>query len=154
MFDVESTANSLYTFSLHYTPLFKCTSSCSLCHKTGVFPSLPLFLPLSLRLLLPLIIHEMQSQERERERDFMLKHLKKSTKGGKGGGQRGRRGLKTLLSCRSARWLDGRLERKERTADGEAWVCLFFRPPPSNIIFKSVSIRSGELSSVEEVHCQ
>lgn len=49
-----------------------------------LIPSLPLFLPLSLRLLLPLIIHEMQSQERERERDFMLKHLKKSTKRGGG----------------------------------------------------------------------
>lgn len=73
----------------------------------------------------------------------------------KGGGQRGGRGLKTLLSCRSARWLDGRLWRGRRgQLTGEAGACLFFPPPPSNIRFKSVSIRPGELSSVEEVHCQ
>lgn len=71
-FDVERTANSLHTLSLHYaSPLSSKGLVLPVSQDGGgvIFsPSLPTFLPLSLRLLLPLIIHEMQSQERERER--------------------------------------------------------------------------------------
>lgn len=46
-------------------------------------------------------------------------------KGGKGGDKEGRDTYKTLLSCVSARWFDGRLceEREER---GEEWRLVYF----------------------------
>lgn len=110
------------------------------------FPSLPAFLPLSLCLLLPLIIHEMQSQESERERVSSCWNTgtnpQESWK--RRGVKRGWKRLKTLLSCWSARWLDGRLcgEEGEDSWRGR----LVF---PSSSLHCHVQVRTGELSWAE-----
>lgn len=76
-------------------------------------------------------------------------------RGGKGK-LSGQRHLETRLSCSSARWFDGRLCGEEGE---DSWRvgCLFFFSSsslPSQIILKSIYIRTDGLGSVEEVHCK
>lgn len=130
-FDVERTANSLYTFSLLYTPArcLKRPSWCSLCPETGVSPPPPSF---SSSFTPPAASFnnawDGESGEGKRER-LHAKTVEEIHKGGGGGwgwgGQRGRRCLKTLLSFSSARWLDGRLWRGRRgqLRGGRGFAC-------------------------------
>lgn len=96
------------------------------------FPHFLYFLlPLSLCLLPPSIIHEVQRQERVWATS--CRNSGRKPQDGRGGEQRP---LETLLSCLSARWYDGRLCGEEGELKGGAWVCFVF------FFFSSLSYHS------------
>ena len=124
-FDLPAHIHPLYT--VHYPPpmapfiglIDPCVPRVTrISLSPSVPPSFSFFLPLSLRLLRPSIIHEVQRPgESERVRLHAKTVEESDKKGGNREGQRKQTHLLTLKSCVSARWLDGRLceEREERT---------------------------------------